>query len=290
MVDAHDSKSCDRKVVGVRVSPEAYLGEMKKIRLIYRLLFFLSCVLILVFFSTTVSFLVKDKTLRRKKISSLIRFLSKKLMKTLSFKIKAEGLNNFQKDQNYLIVANHVGYSDITLLHSFIKNNCFITHYEWQEDSPFLNLIAKKAKVYFIERRNLKNIRTELKETADILKKGLHLVFFPEGTSTNGSRILPFHPLFFTTATRTKTPVLPVCINYKKINNEPVSIKNRDLVYWYDRKMSFMGHLLKFLQLKSIEVNINFLPPINSESKNSRSLAVESRESIQKHFIPLNSN
>lgn len=211
-------------------------------------------------------------------------------MKAIGFTVKAEGLNNLQENQNYLIVANHVSYTDITLIHSFIKNNCFITHYEWQENSPFLNLIAKKAKVYFIERRDLKNIRKELRETADILKRGLHLVFFPEGTSTDGSRILPFHPLFFTTATRTERSVLPVCINYKKINNVPITEKDRDLVYWYDHKISFTAHLLRFLQLKSIEVNIKFLSPLSSENKNSRNLAVESRECIQKHFIPLNAD
>ena len=286
LVDAHDSKSCDRKVVGVQVSPEAYLIKMKKIRLIYRLFFFISCVLILTFFSTLASIFIKDKTKRQKKISSLIHFLSKKLMKAFGFKIKAEGIHHLQKKQNYLIVANHVSYTDITLIHSFIYNNIFITHYEWQENSPFLNLIARKAKVYFIERRNLKNIRKELRETADILKRGLHLVFFPEGTSTNGSQILPFHPLFFSTAIQSKKFILPICINYIKINNEPLTIKNKNLIYWYDHKVSFTKHLLQFLQLKSIEVNIKFLSPLDSEGKDSRTLAIESREQIQKHFLP----
>lgn len=258
---------------------------MKKIRLIYRLLFFISCISTLIFFSVLATLFIQNKINRQKKISALVQFLSKKLTKAFGFRIKVEGQAYLQDNQNYLIVANHVSYTDIILIHSFIRNNRFITHYEWQEDSPFLNLIFKKAGVYFVERRNPKNIRKELRETVDILKN-LHLVFFPEGTSTDGSKILPFHPLFFSTAIKTQKSILPICINYTKINNELITPDNKGLIYWYDQEVSFTAHFFKFAQLKSIEVNIKFLPPINSEGKNSRTLAIKSRKCIQKHFIP----
>lgn len=259
---------------------------MKKIKLIYRLLCFIFCVFILLCFSSFISFFIKNKIKRQKKISKLIQFLSQKLVKVIDAKIKVEGLEHLQKNQNYLIVANHVSYVDIIFIHSFIHNNRFITHYEIQENNAFLNLVNKKSGSYYVERRNLKNIRKELRETAEILKKGLHLVFFPEGTSTDGSRILDFHPPFFVSAINAKKSILPVCINYKKINNKLVTSENRDFVCWYNQKTSFTAHLLRFLQLKSIEVKIKFLSPINSEGKNSRTLAIESRERIQKYFIP----
>ena len=253
---------------------------MKKVRLLYRLLSFIFCVLVLVLFSTFSALLIRNAVKRQKKISGLVRFLSSILMKLLGFKIKAEGLDYLQKNQNYLVVANHVGYIDITLIHSFIQNNCFITHYEWQENSPFLNLIAKKAGVYFVERRNLKNLRRELRDTTDILKKGHHLVFFPEGTSTDGSEVLPFHPPFFSTAVRAGKPILPVYIQYIKVEGENFSAKNKDLICWYDHTVSFTKHLFSLLQLKSIEAHIKFLSPIDSKGRKSRELAMESREQI----------
>ena len=200
----------------------------------------------------------------------------------MGVKVKAEGLEHLKKKENYLIVSNHVSYTDITLIHLFIKNNRFITHYEWQESSPFLNLIATKAGVHFIERRNLKNIRKELREATNVLKQGLHLVFFPEGTSTDGSKILPFHPPFFATAIQAQKSVLPICINYQKVNNTPLTAENHNLICWYDHKVSFSTHLLQLLQFKSIEVEILFLSPIDTKGKNSRSLAEESREQIIK--------
>ena len=263
---------------------------MKKIRLIYRLFFFLLCVFTLATSSTLMALLIRNKVKRQKIVSSLIKFLSKNLMRVMGVKIEAKGLEHLKKKENYLIVSNHVSYTDITLIHLFIKNNRFITHYEWQENNPFLNLIITKAGVYFIERRNLKNIRKELRDATNILKQGLHLVFFPEGTSTDGSKILPFHPPFFATAIQAQKAVLPICINYKKVNNTPLTAKNYNLICWYDPQVSFLTHLLKVLQFKSIEAEILFLPPINTEGKNSRNLAIESREQIIKYASFLKHN
>ena len=201
----------------------------------------------------------------------------------MGVKIETKGLEHLKKKKNYLIVSNHVSYTDITLIHLFIKNNRFITHYEWQENNPFLNLISRKAGVHFIERRNLKNIRKELRDATNVLKQGLHLVFFPEGTSTDGSKILPFHPPFFATAIQAQKSVLPICINYRKVNSIPLTAKNHNLICWYDHKVSFSKHFLQLLQFKSIEVEILFLPPIDTKGKNSRNLAIESRKQIIKH-------
>jgi len=234
----------------------------------------------LLVFGSLWSLFIRDLNKRQRKISNLVKILSKNLMAKLGFKIKVEGLEHLKKDQNYLIIANHVSYIDVTLIYSFINNNRFITHNEWRERSPFLHIISKKSGVYFIERRNFKNIRRELKDATHILKSGLHLIFFPEGTSTSGSSILPFHPAFFSAAILAKKSILPTYIHYTKVGKELVSEENKDLIYWYDQKVSFKDHVLRLFQIKSIEVHLKFLPPISSEGKNSRTLAEESRNKL----------
>ena len=84
-------------------------------------------------------------------------------MKALGFKIKMEGLEHFQKNQNYLIVANHVSYVDVTLICSFVRNNCFITHYEWKESNPFLNLISEKSRCVFCGKKKFKKYQKRIK-------------------------------------------------------------------------------------------------------------------------------
>ncbi len=259
---------------------------MKKIRLVYRLLSFVFSVVTVFLINTFFSVFIKNKVNRQRKLSKLLRFISHKQIQMIGMKVKVQGLEHLKKNENYLIAANHVSYIDIPLLQSIISNNRFITHPNVSNQNFFLGLITKISGSYFIQ-RSIKNIRTELRETTDILKNGFHLIFFPEGTSTDGSKILPFYPLFFATAVYSKKPVLPIYINYTKIGDEHFNIKNHDIICWYGNQMGFKKHLFRLLQIKSIEVNIKILPPLTSENKKSRVLAKESREQIQKHFMPL---
>ena len=259
---------------------------MKKFRLVYRLSCFILFILVLTGFSVLVRLSIRNQIYRQKKLSSFSHLLSSIMLTVLGCKIKTKGLEHLKKNQTYLITANHVSYLDIVVLYKFIKHSRFISYMELRESDPFLNLIISAGGAYFVEKRNLKNIRKELKETTAILKNGLNLIFFPEGTSTDGSEIKPFHSLFFATIKQGSAKVLPTCINYTKIENKPLSLKNRDLICWYDDRLSFTQHLFRLLQLKSITVELLFLPSIDSTNKTSRQLAEESRKQIQHHFKP----
>ena len=258
---------------------------MKNLRAIYRLCYFLFCAFIVFIYTGGLFLFVRNKIRRYKKTSRILQLLSYKLIKTLGFKVTLEGEEYLKKDNNYLIVTNHTSYTDISLLQAFLKDNRFISHYEIKEKNPYLNLISIASGAYFIERRSLQNIRKELRGAIDILQKGLHLVFFPEGTSTDGSKIFPFHAPFFFTAISAKKSVLPVYIQYKKIGEEKISIQNRDKIHWYG-EMGFIDHFLSFLKIKSVEVNIRFLPPVSSEGKTARRLAEETRRKLQENFVP----
>ena len=260
---------------------------MKKVRLIYRLSYFLFLILMLTGFSVLIRLITRDKVRRQKKLSSFSHLLSSKMVRALGCQVKTKGLEQLKKNQNYLITANHVSYLDIVLLYKFINHGRFISYVELKESDLFLNLIISAGGAYFVEKRNLKNIRKELRDTTTILKNKLNLILFPEGTSTDGSEIKPFHSLFFATSRQAGAQVLPVCINYKKIENKPLSLKNRDFICWYDDRLGFVQHLLRLLQLKSIEAEILFLHPVDPTNKTSHALAEESRKQIQKHFKPV---
>ena len=258
---------------------------MKKLRLMYRLLVFFFTTFTLLIFSTLAPLITRNKINRQQKISWLLRWLSFRQIKSIGMKVKITGQEHLQKKENYLIAANHIGYIDIPLLQSLMKNNRFITHDDVRGQNSFLGLIAKAAGSYSI-RRDLKNIRTELRDTTNILKNGFHLTFFPEGTSTDGSKIKPFYPFFFSTAIRAGKSILPVYIKYTKVGKKSFNINNRDLICWYRKETNFKQHFVKLLQIKSIEVSVRFLPPISSKGKNPKALAQESWEQMQKYFTP----
>ena len=221
-------------------------------------------------------------------LNILIRILGIKLTVTDASKniIKHKQIPEYLQN-NKLIVSNHLSYLDIALIQSTLKNNCFISHHEIKQQNPILHFISKLSGSYFVERRNLKNIRKELRDVAQILKSGVNLVLFAEGTSTNGSSVLPFHAPFFSTASLANKDILPICINYTHINNEPFSIKNRDQICWYEgQKASFLQHLFSFFELRSVRANITFCDLIEHKGKNSRTLAEESHKTIKALFQP----
>ena len=90
----------------------------------------------------------------------------------------------------------------------------------------------------------------------------IDILLFPEGTSTNGERILPFQTVPFAAPLRNRSIILPVSIAYQSIDDEPVTVANRDLVYWYG-DMEFSTHFWKLLSLRSIEVIVTIQPKID---------------------------
>jgi 1-acyl-sn-glycerol-3-phosphate acyltransferase len=84
---------------------------------------------------------------------------------------------------------------------------------------------------------------------------------FPEGTSTNGERLLPFQTVPLAAPLRSRATIVPTTVVYKSIDDKPVSAANRDLIYWYG-DMDFVSHFWKLLALRSVEVLVTIQPKI----------------------------
>jgi 1-acyl-sn-glycerol-3-phosphate acyltransferase len=81
---------------------------------------------------------------------------------------------------------------------------------------------------------------------------------FPEGTSSNGDKVLPFKGALFKTAEKAAVPIQPICIKYTEINKKQITAKNRDYVFYYG-DLEFFPHLLKLFFVRSTKVNLTFL-------------------------------
>lgn len=184
-------------------------------------------------------------------------------IKVLGIKID---LKHFEKlhGKNYLIVCNHLSYLDIFVISSFIPT-AFVTSNEMKE-TPFLGQVCILGGCLFVERRSKKGIRDEINHLARCLKEGMNVVIFPEAKSGNGEELLKFRSSLYQAAIVADVPVIPFCLNYKKINNEAVTLKNRDKIFWYG-EMTFFPHFLSLLKIKSIEVELNIFSSIKSQDK-----------------------
>jgi 1-acyl-sn-glycerol-3-phosphate acyltransferase len=200
------------------------------------------------------------------------------------------GINvQFSKDidetDNYLIIANHLSYIDVLILAGKMPMN-FVTSVEIKQ-TKFLGQIALLAGCLFVERRNRQNLSSEIGELTNVLKGGSSVVVFPEATSTDGSSVLRFRRPLFQAAIDSGVRVLPLCLNYQSVSGESVSIKNRDKIFWYG-DMSFGPHLLNLFKEKSIVVQVDVLPIIETqEASEMTALAEISHQAVASAFRPI---
>ena len=161
-----------------------------------------------------------------------------------------------------LFVSNHSSYLDIPVLGSLILGS-FVAKTEvgsW----PIFGWLAKMQRTVFIDRRRgtTHRQRDDLQRRLDA---GGSLILFPEGTSNDGNRVLPFRSALLSVAERAargeSLTVQPVSISYTQLNALPMGHRNRPHVAWYGG-MTLGRHLWAFTRLGRARVVVEFHPPV----------------------------
>jgi 1-acyl-sn-glycerol-3-phosphate acyltransferase len=189
------------------------------------------------------------------------------------------------KHRPSLIVCNHQSYIDILLIASRFPS-LFVTSMQMKE-TPFLGHMSILSGCIFVERRDKSNLHNEVRELTENLKKGINVLVFPEATCSNGEAILRFRRPLFQAAIDAQAPILPLCLNYKKINGEKVTKTNKDKILWYG-KMPFVSHAMRFLCLSKIEVDFNIMHPLQpSPEWEKGNLAETTQKMVEECFFPM---
>jgi lyso-ornithine lipid O-acyltransferase len=89
-------------------------------------------------------------------------------------------------------------------------------------------------------------------EMAGALAQGIVVVLFPEGTSSDGSRVLPFRPALFEAAVASGEQVCSAHISYIAEQGSP----ENDICYWGG--MTFLPHLWRLMSLRGIQPQVRF--------------------------------
>jgi lyso-ornithine lipid O-acyltransferase len=168
-----------------------------------------------------------------------------------------------------LFVSNHVSYLDIPVLGSVIPVS-FVAKAEVAQ-WPGYGWLAKLQRTVFVDRR--RNTTRQQRDSLHArLAAGDALVLFPEGTSNDGNRILPFRSALLSVAEAAPERPLaiqPVSIAYTTVNGVPLGWGLRPLVAWYGG-MELGGHLWRFSRLGQVEVVVQFHDEIRTGDFPSR--------------------
>lgn len=200
-------------------------------------------------------------------------------LKTINLDVKVSGFDLEKMNrQNFLIVSNHMSYIDMLVMSS-IQPCLFVTSVDMGE-IPFLGTMAELGGSIFVERRNRDRVEQDRKAIAVALQEGHNVALYPEGTSTDGSKILPFKKSLLMAAVDAHTDILPVALRYTEIDGIPFCPSNCDKVCWYG-DMDFLSHILNLVKLQSIRAELIFLEPIRVRTDSTRDeLAARSHTAI----------
>ena len=151
--------------------------------------------------------------------------------------------------RHFLIVSNHQSYLDIIVIASLFPT-LFVAKKEVKR-WPLLGWLASLGGTVFVDRQAFRGGMNSAKEVAAVLRKNVSVNVFPEGTSSDGTKVFPFKPSLLKAAIETGSGVLPLSINYVLVNGRTLSNETRDRVCWYGA-MEFLPHFLELLDVESI--------------------------------------
>jgi 1-acyl-sn-glycerol-3-phosphate acyltransferase len=169
-----------------------------------------------------------------------------------------------------LFAANHVSYLDIAVLGGLVRGS-FVAKSEVRS-WPLFGLLAELQSTIFVERR-AQRTRRHRDAMAERLAEGRNLILFPEGTSSDGNRVLPFKSALLSVAeTRPgggPLVVQPVSITYTRLDGIPLGRHLRPLCAWYG-DMDLAPHLWQLAGLGRLTAVVQFHPPVTLADFGSR--------------------
>jgi 1-acyl-sn-glycerol-3-phosphate acyltransferase len=152
-----------------------------------------------------------------------------------------------------LLVANHLSYVDILVLGA-AQPMVFLSKSEVR-NWPVIGPLTACAGTLFIRRNQRSDVARFDDAFTAVVNQGVVLGIFPEGTSSDGHRVLPFHSSLFARAAAAGWPVTPAWLGYDLAKG---SVEN-DVCYWGD--MTFFSHLPRLLTLDQINATVVYGHP-----------------------------
>lgn len=170
-----------------------------------------------------------------------------------------------------LIAANHTSWLDITVLSAALPVS-FVAKSEinrW----PFFGSLARLQRSVFVVRERRSKTDQHRNEIGERIARGDAMVLFPEGTSSDGNRVLKFNSSLFGAAETGEgaapIPVQPLSVAYTKIHGLPMGREYRPFFAWYGA-MDMVSHFWNAILQGPIDVVLEFHEPLTIQSAGSR--------------------
>ncbi len=200
---------------------------------------------------------------------------SRQLLETLGMRLKV-GAGATAMPPRALLVCNHISWLDI-----FVINAMAPAAFVSKDDVlgwPLIGWLCANTETIFLERGSRAAAQRTLDTMKDCLRSGVPVAVFPEGTTTDGDRVLPFHAALFQGAIDVRAAVVPLALRYADGRHSPTRAPA------YDGDVTLWQSLQAVARTDGLRAEVRMLPAIAADGASRRALAKHCHASIAYHI------
>jgi 1-acyl-sn-glycerol-3-phosphate acyltransferase len=177
-----------------------------------------------------------------------------------------------------LLLANHINWLDVFLVLSVCPSH-FVAKMEvsrW----PVVGALVAGVGTLFVERGRRRAVHQLNDRIENMLRAGRRVAVFPEGTTSDGQRLLQFHGNLVEPALRVGVPVVPVGVRYRGLDGQPT-----DAVHFVG-EMTLGESVSRLLGAPGIVAELHPLPPVIGNTR--QEVVVRARQAMAERLgLPL---
>jgi 1-acyl-sn-glycerol-3-phosphate acyltransferase len=193
------------------------------------------------------------------------------LLKRLDVELKVVGAPPRQGP--LLLVSNHISWVDILALHAACQ--CRLVAKSDVKQWPVIGTLATGGGTLYVQRESRRDAMRVVDQMAQALQDGDILAVFPEGTTSDGDSVLPFHGNLVQAAISANAPVQPVALQFVHGRS---GRPRRDVTYMGDE--SLVGSIWRTLCARDLCAVLVFGTPQRADGRDRRAWAQELRREI----------
>ncbi|WP_275787999.1 lysophospholipid acyltransferase family protein [Pararhizobium gei] len=253
------------------------------LRVVLCMLVLVLCTLVLV--PLQLFFLWCDTPQRRK----VPRLWHRLACRMIGIRVHVHGMLDRQRP--LLLISNHASWKDILVLGS-IADVAFVAKSD-VKSWPVFGLLARLQKTIFIARDQKRSTGNQVNEIGSRLAGGEVVVLFPEGTTSDGNRLLEIKTSLFGAAAAAVplsptgvVHVQPVAIAYTGIHGMPMGRYHRPVAAW-PGDIPLAPHLLGILHEGAVDVDVIFGEQITYTDQSNRKLVSREIEKSLRSMLSL---
>lgn len=197
--------------------------------------------------------------------AACFRWWSRRILSILHVRLRHCGMAAPVKARPLLVLSNHVSWLDIFVIRSHIE--CLFVAKSEIRGWPLVGWLVAKQGTVFVQRARRHDTSRVNSALETALTEGQAMAVFPEGTTTDGTEVKPFHGSLLQPLVQCGGYALPVALGYRYPDGRP----NDKAAYAGDRSLWESTVLLA--SQPEIVAELHVLEPVHAQGKHRRDLA-----------------